>query len=131
MFKTGDREAAVALTQKLLAESPPPNDIDLTLTYAQYLYEHGEMDKAMAQARAATEFAPQHPIAWFWMARLLLQNGDLRQAAQAAEQSVALGPQLPYARNLLVRIYRLEGRTDDAERQAEWVKSFEARKAAQ
>lgn len=130
LFKTGANAAAVALTKELLAENPPPNDIDLTLTYAQYLYEHGDFDQALTQARSATQFAPEHPIGYFWLARILLEKRQLIEAAQAAERSVALAPQLPYARNLLIRIYRLEGRGADAERQAEWLRAYEARKAS-
>jgi tetratricopeptide (TPR) repeat protein len=130
LFKSGEGVEAVSLTRQLLAEKPPPNDVDLTLTYAQYLYEHGDLEDALAQARNATVFAPQHPIAFFWLARLLLDKGQIADAARAAEQSVGLGSQLPYARNLLVRIYRLQGRTDDAERQADWIRAFEARKAS-
>ena len=130
LFKTGSGTQAVAATEQLLAENPPPNDIDLTLSYAQYLYEHRELDLALAQARSAADFAPQHPIAYFWLSRILLQKGDIVPAEEAAERSVALAPQLPFARNLLVRIYRLQGRTGDAEREAEWLRTYEARKAA-
>jgi Flp pilus assembly protein TadD len=130
LFKVGSDGEAVKLTKQLLAETPPPNDIDLTLTYAQYLFEHGDLDGALSEARNASTFAPTHPIGYFWVARILLQKGQLNEAEQAAEKSVQLAPQLPFARNLLVRIYRLEGRNSDAERQAEWLRGYEARKAS-
>jgi tetratricopeptide (TPR) repeat protein len=129
LFKTGAESQAEAETKKLLAEQPPPNDVDLTLTYAQYLFEKRDLDAALTQARAAVAFAPQHPIGYFWLARILQAKGESRQATEAAEQSVKLAPQLPYARNLLVRLYRIQGRLDDARQQAQWLKDFEAQKA--
>jgi tetratricopeptide (TPR) repeat protein len=129
LFKIGATERAEAATKQLLAEQPPPNDIDLTLTYAQFLYEKPDLDAALIQARAAVAFAPQHPIGFFWLARILQAKGETREATIAAERSVQLAPQLPFARNLLARLYRMQGRLDDAQRQAEWLKDFEARKA--
>jgi tetratricopeptide (TPR) repeat protein len=129
LFKIGEGEAAEAATRTLLAEKPPPDDVDLSLTYAQYLYEKHDLDAALAQAQAAVAFAPQHPIGFFWLARILQAKGDTKQATVAAERSVKLAPQLPYARNLLVRLYRIQGRVDDAERQAQWFKGFEAPRA--
>lgn len=129
LFKTGEGEKAAAVTKQLLAEQPPPNDIDLTLTYAQYLFERRDLDAALIQTRAAVAFAPQHPIGFFWLARILQAKGETKEATVAAEKSVELAPQLPYARNLLVRLYSLQGRLDDAQRQAQWLKDFEAQKA--
>jgi tetratricopeptide (TPR) repeat protein len=130
LFKTGAGPEAEIATRKLLAEQPPPNDIDLTLSYAQYLFEKRDLDAALTQARAAVGFAPQHPIGYFWLARILQSKGDSKAATEAAEQSVKLAPQLPYARNLLVRLYRLQGRLDEARQQAQWLKDFEAQKAS-
>ncbi len=129
LFKIGETQKAVAATQKLLAEKPPPDNIDLSLTYAQHLYENHDLEGALAQARAAVAFAPQHPIAYFWLARILQAKGETKEATEAAERSAQLAPQLPYARNLLVRLYRLQGRVDDAAREAEWLKNFESQKA--
>jgi len=129
LFKIGEPQKAEAATQKLLTENPPPNDIDLSLTYAQYLYEKRDLEGALSQARQAVAFAPQHPIGFFWLARILQAKGETKEATEAAEHSVQLAPQLPYARNLLVRLYRLQGRADDAARQAAWLKDFEAQKA--
>jgi tetratricopeptide (TPR) repeat protein len=131
LFKIGDVEHAAQATRKLLAETPPPNDIDLSLTYAQYLYENHDLNGALALAKATVAFAPQHPIAFFWLARILQARGDTKEATRAAEESVELAPSLPYARNLLVRLYRLQGRAEDAEREAQWLKDFEAQKANQ
>jgi tetratricopeptide (TPR) repeat protein len=131
LFKIGDIEHAVQSTKALLAETPPPNDIDLSLTYAQYLYENHDLNGALTLAKATVAFAPQHPIGFFWLARILQARGDTKEATKAAEQSVELAPSLPYARNLLVRLYRLQGRADDAEREAQWLKDFETQKANQ
>ena len=129
LFKLGQSGSAVALTRELLAETPPPNDIDLSLTYAEYLYQQRDLDEALKQTRAAIVFAPRHPVGYFWLARLLLEKRQLDEAASAAERSVTLAPQLPFARNLLVRIYRMQGRAADSEKQAEWIRDYENRKA--
>lgn len=129
LFKAGDPIKAEQETKKLLAETPPPSDIDLTLTYAQFLYEKRDLDGALEQAKAAVGFAPQHPIGFFWLARILQAKGATKEATEAAERSVELNPQLPYARNLLVHLYRAQGRLEDAKSQAEWLKNFEERKA--
>ncbi len=128
LFKIG-QTAGAAAARELLAASPPPNDIDLSLTYAEYLYQQGDLDEALKQTRAAIAFAPRHPVGYFWLARLLLEKRQLDDAASAAERSLMLGPQLPFARNLLVRIYRMQGRTADSERQAAWIRDYENRKA--
>jgi len=129
LFKTGANEKAEAGAKQLLAEQPPPDDIDLTLSYAQYLFEKGALDAALTQARAAVAFAPEHPIGFFWLARILQAKGEIKPATEAAERSVELAPQLPFARNLLARLYRLQGRIEDAQRQTDWLKDFEAQKA--
>lgn len=129
LFKLGQSDAALAMTRELLVETPPPNDIDLSLTYAEYLYQQRDLDEALKQTRAAIAFAPRHPVGYFWLARLLLEKRQLGDAASAAERSVTLAPQLPFARNLLVRIYRMQGRTADSERQAAWIRDYENRKA--
>jgi len=129
LFKIGDNAKAEGVTQELLAEKPPPDDVDLSLSYAQYLYEKGDLDAALTQAQATVVFSPQHPIGFFWLARILQAKGETKQAAEAAERSVQLAPDLPYARNLLVRLYRRQGRVADATREADWLRDFEARKA--
>ncbi len=114
LFKTGKPREAVPMTRELLAQEPPPNDIDLSLTYAEYLYQQRDLDEALKQARAAVAFAPRHPIGYFWLARILLEKRQLDEAASAAERSLILAPDLPYARNLLVRIGPFSDRTSAA-----------------
>lgn len=65
LFKIGETAKAEAAARKLLAENPPPNDIDLSLTYARYLYENHDLAGALAQTKAAVAFAPDHPIGFF------------------------------------------------------------------
>jgi tetratricopeptide (TPR) repeat protein len=131
LFKSGKAEQALSMTRQLLAEKPPPNDVDLSLTYAEYLYQQRDLDEALKQTRTAIEFAPRHPIGYFWLARILLDKRQIDDAALAAEKSLLLAPQLPYARNLLVRIYRMQGRTGESERQAQWIREHEDQKAVQ
>jgi len=59
----------------------------------------------------------------------LLQAGNLAEASREAEQAVATAPQLPFARVLLLQVYRRQGRSADAERQAAWLRDYDDRRA--
>jgi predicted Zn-dependent protease len=127
-MKTGQVDLGETEARKLLAEQPPLNDLDLTITLAEALYEGGNLTGAIALADQAIAFAPRHPIPPFWRARVLLRQKKIAEAAQSAEESVRLAPQLPFAHDLLSRVYRLQGRAADAAREAEWLRQFENRK---
>jgi predicted Zn-dependent protease len=129
LMKIGQQERGEAEARTLLAERPPLNDVDVTLTLAEVLYERGDLRGALALADEAMAFAPRHPIPPYWRARVLLQQKQILAAAKSAEDSVRLAPQLPFAHDLLSRIYRLQGRTADAARETEWLRQFENQKA--
>lgn len=131
LIKVGRTEEGVALTRQLLESNPPPNDVDLSLTLAEYLAENDQEAEAMAVVNDTLRFAPTHPIPPYWKARLLQREGKVAEAVAAAERSVELNPNLPYARSLLVQGYRQLGRTADAEKQAAWLKEYESRDARQ
>jgi Flp pilus assembly protein TadD len=59
---------------------------------------------------------------------VLFQLGNFDKAARDAELAVRYAPDLPNAHNLLLKIYRNQGRLDEAARQAAWLDSFEAKK---
>lgn len=127
LIKVGRAEEGVALTRQLLDGPQPPNDVDLSLTLAEYLAENDKEAEAMAVVNDAIRFAPAHPIPPYWKARLLQREGKQAEAVAEAERSVELNPNLPYARSLLVQAYRQLGRTADAEKQAAWLKEYESR----
>lgn len=129
LFKAGRDEEAAPLAQALLSREPAVNDIDLSLSYAEHLYERQQPEAALRETRRAVQFAPGHPISHLWLARLLIDKKQWAEAAAAAERSVSLAPDLPFARNLLVRIYRMQGRESEAQSHVEWLRTFESRKA--
>jgi hypothetical protein len=78
----------------------------------------------------AVKDQPLNPMTHFWKARLLWHAGRITDAAKEAEQSVSISPDLPFARNLLLQIYRKEGRLEDAHREADWLRAYSDRMAA-
>jgi predicted Zn-dependent protease len=127
-MKTGDVDAGEQEARQLLASQPPLNDVDLTITFAEILYERGSLDEALVLVEEAVRFAPKHPIPELWRARLLLRLERIEDAVAAAERSVQLSPELPFAHDLLVRLYRLQGRDKEARREADSLREFEQRK---
>jgi tetratricopeptide (TPR) repeat protein len=129
LAKAGRTVEAEPACLRLLSGPPSGWNLDVALTYVQILDESGRLDQAMPYVDKVLEQFQQNPIAHFWKARLLFQSSRLDQAAREAELSVAAAPGLPLARNLLVQIYRRQGRTDDAERQAAWLREYNDRLA--
>ncbi|MGB6946989.1 MAG: tetratricopeptide repeat protein [Bryobacteraceae bacterium] len=127
LAKEGRTAEAEVACLRLLAKPPADWDLDVSLTYVEILDDTGRPGEAMVYADKVLQQLPQNPIAHFWKARLLLQSGHIEDAAKEAEQSVTFAPGLPLARNLLVQIYRREGRTEDAERQADWLREYNNR----
>jgi len=128
LMKSDQVEEGEPEARRLLAERPPLNDIDLTLTLAEVLYERGDLTAALALVDEAAAFAPRHPIPPYWRARVQLQQKKIAEATKSAEDSVRLAPQLPFAHDLLSRLYRLQGRSAEAAREAEWLRQFENQK---
>jgi hypothetical protein len=56
-----------------------------------------------------------------------MEKTDL--AIREAQRAVELAPDLPYARNLLLRLYRAQGRDREAAGQAEWLRHYESKPA--
>jgi predicted Zn-dependent protease len=125
LFKTGASVEGEQAARRLLTAKTPSRDVDLLLTYAEYLLNNGQLPAALEQARLAVEAQPRHPIAHLWMARLLLAQNDAAGAAREAEESVRLAPDLPFAHNLLIRVYRVLGRAAEAEHEALWMRRYD------
>jgi len=120
------REAEAAI-RKVFVKAGAQHDTDLQLTFAELLYETARTDEALRQIDQVIASDPKQAIAHFWRARALLQLGRIDNAASAAEESVRLLPQLPLAHNLLMRIYQLQGRTDKAGGEAQWLRDYQRR----
>ncbi|MGH9629244.1 MAG: tetratricopeptide repeat protein [Bryobacteraceae bacterium] len=102
-------------------------DPEYLAEYALLLYHTNRSEAALEKIDQALAVAPESPKLHFWRARMLLAKGELSSAAAAAKKSVELGPDLPNARNLLLRIYRLQGNNQDAARMAAWLRNHSQR----
>jgi tetratricopeptide (TPR) repeat protein len=128
LAKAGELREAEAACRSLMDARPDALDMDVTLTYAEILYDGGRYEAAMPWVDKLAAQQPKNPMAPFWKARLLLRMGNLEQAAKQGELSVALAPALPFAHNVLLEIYRKAGRAQDAEAQAQWMRAFSERR---
>jgi tetratricopeptide (TPR) repeat protein len=115
--------------KRLILNPATPKDLDLWLTYVELLYDSQRTSEALRMANEVIGFAPEHPIARYWLAKCLLASGKLAEASVEAERAVAAAPQLPFARALLLQIYRKQARTAEATRQADWLREYEDRRA--
>lgn len=129
LVKTGNLQEGEAQCKRLIVNPATPKDLDLWLTYVELLYDSQRTSEALRVTNEVVGFAPEHPIARYWLAKCLVQSGNLVDASVAAERAVAAAPQLPFARALLLQIYRKQGRTADAARQADWLREAEDRRA--
>jgi tetratricopeptide (TPR) repeat protein len=129
LVKCGRLPEGEAACKRLIANADTPKDLDLWLTYAEVLYDSDRTEEALRIASQATGFAPADPVARYWLAKCLLQAGKLPEATIEAERAVAAAPQLPFPRTLLLQIYRIQGRTADAARQAEWLRDYDDHRA--
>ena len=130
LAKTGRIAEAEAACKRLLDQPAPQLDLDVVLTYVEILDNTGRATQAVAYADSAIKDQPGNPIAHLWKARLLWHLGQTADAALEAEQSVSLSPELPFARNLLLQIYRKQGRVEEARRQADWLREYNDRLAS-
>ena len=55
------------------------------------------------------------------------QQAQLPQAVKEAEAARGLAPDSPAPRSLLVRLYQKVGRTEDASREADWLRLHESK----
>jgi len=129
LAKVGRTAEAEAACRRILAKPSKGWDLDVALTFVEILDETDRAGEAMLYVDKVLNERPQDPIAHFWKARLLLQSGRIDDAAKEAEQSVAVAPGLPLARNLLVQIYRRQGRMREAQREADWLREYHDRLA--
>jgi tetratricopeptide (TPR) repeat protein len=124
LAKTGRIAEAEAACMRLLDQPAAQLDLDVVLTYVEILDNSGRGAQAMFYADMAIQDQPGNPMAHLWKARLLWHLGKNAEAAKEAEQSVSLSPELPFARNLLLQIYRKQGRVEEARRQADWLREY-------
>ena len=97
------------------------------LGHAQLLFRTERYDQALQLINRAVEVDPHSAKLRFWKARLLYHSGEIKAALAEAEQAVALSPETPNARNLLLKLYRVLGREEEAAQQAAWLRKYENR----
>lgn len=129
LAKVGRTAEAEAACRRILAKPSKDWDLDVALTFVEILDQTDRAGQAMSYVDKVLDERPQNPIAHFWKARLLFQSGRIDDAAKEAEQSVAFASGLPLARNLLVQIYRRQGRMREAQREADWLREYHDRLA--
>jgi len=130
LAKTGQTAEAERLCKRLLEPAVRPFNLDVLLTYAEILDDTSRSTEALRYADLAIEDQPANPVVHLWKARLLWHSGQTADAAREAERSVSLAPDLPFARNLLLQIYRKQGRIEDADHQADWLRQYNDRLAS-
>ena len=128
LAKTGHTQEAEATMNRLLANPLHQKDSDLVLVYAQLLYETKRPQAALDMIDHLLTTSPNLAMAHFWRAKVLFSLGRNDEAARDAQTAVQLLPQLPFPRYLLVKIYQVQGRSEDARQQAEWLRQYEDRK---
>lgn len=124
LSRTAEAEAAF---RNLAAQPGAAHTSELQLAYVELLFDTGRTEEALRRADAALAAAPNLALAQFWRAKLLLQLRRLPEAATAAEEAAKLTPDEPQPHNLLIRIYQLQGRAQDAAREAAWLRDYERR----
>ena len=94
------RAEALALLDDYAAEHPE-DELQLTLTKAHLLADHGEADESLAVLSTALERHPQHPSIEYDRAVILEQAGHVRESVSALEQLLAQRPDDPALQNAL------------------------------
>lgn len=124
----GRRSEAEAAFGRLL-ENPSAADPEFFFSYAQFLFLGGQAEAALPWMDRAITALPRSAKLYFWRARISFQLGRLEKAAADAEKAVELSPGLPNARNLLLKIYQLLGRSEEAARYADWLREYQKKLA--
>jgi len=75
----GEPQAAREILSELIARSP--GDTEARVDLAEACSEAGDLNAAIDQLRKAVEAAPDHPRAWFLLAKQSILAGDSRRAA--------------------------------------------------
>jgi len=125
--KLGRTQEAEAAMQALFERPAAQNDVDLQLAFAELLAETGRTEEALKPIDAAIAAAPQSGMAYFWRAKILLELHHVDEAADAAQQSVRRMPESLAAHNLLLKIYQMQGRAQEAAHEAEWLRDYQRR----
>jgi len=125
--KLGRTQESEAAMQSLFQKPAGRNDVDLQLAFAELLAETGRTEEALKPIDTAIAVAPQSGVAYFWRARIMLELHHADEALVAAQQSVHLMPDSLAAHSLLLKIYQMQGRAEEAGHEAEWLRDYQRR----
>ena len=98
-----DLERAVAAYRQAIEADPEFAHAYSRLAYAQ-LFSPASQAEAIAQARMATELAPDSGRAWAYLGRALDWNGNFDEALVAAQRGAELSPQDADVQSFLAEI---------------------------
>lgn len=121
----GRAEEAAKEIPKLMAKPENAGDLTLRFSWVELLYDAARYDEAIQQADIAVAAHPENASAHFWRARILHQQQQIPAAIAEAEKARDLSPESLGPRILLVRLYQKIGRTADAGREAEWLRTHD------
>jgi tetratricopeptide (TPR) repeat protein len=85
LFARKDRKEALTLLDDYVTEHPD-TEVDLTVTKAHLLADHGEADAAVELLNAALERHPRHPSIEYERAVILEQAGRVHDSVEALER---------------------------------------------
>jgi tetratricopeptide (TPR) repeat protein len=109
VFKRSDRlgEAVDALSHALAIERRP----EVLYTLGVVYWQQGDVGRAAATLKAATDADPRSPEAQQALGSVLAARGDWKGAADALRRAIALRPGLPGGHETLARVLRQSGDT--------------------
>lgn len=125
LSQLGRLEEAEREFEKLSKNAKVNRSSEYYLGYGQLLFLKGDYAGALAKFEAAIQRDPGSAKLHYWRARSLFYLKRIDEALAAAEKCVALAPNMPGGRNLLLRLYRLEGMEEKAAEQAAWLREHE------
>jgi tetratricopeptide (TPR) repeat protein len=103
-------------------EGPPPiivpdklkDERELTLTYAEWMVDRGQLQVARQKYRDVLQKHPQDVMAIIGLARIDELNGQLEDAELALHKAVSLSPDTPVTHSALGQFYSNQKRWTDA-----------------
>jgi predicted Zn-dependent protease len=129
--KTSTPEAGERACKELLLNPSVPPNVDLLTTYIQLLVENGRPEQALPYSDQSVKLWPQDAVVRSWRARTLLALGKFDDAEREALQAAALAPKSSQPHAVLLRIYRVQSRTAEIEREASWLRDYEEARVTQ
>ena len=127
LAELGRAKEAESAFLELLAEPTLAGNADVLLGYARLLFQTGREEAALVRMGKALPVRPDSAELRFWQARILFNMGRLRQAAEEAEHALRLASEAR-VRSLLLKIYKAQGRTEEAAEQAAWLRNQQSEK---